>query len=542
MNLEEDMNHPTETFDAVIIGGGFAGIYMLYELRKRGYEAKVFEAADEIGGTWQWNRYPGARCDVESMQYSYSFSDELQQEWHWTERCAPQSEILRYLNHVVNKFDLYKDIQLETRVTNLVYNEDLSQWTIETNHNERIIAKFCIMATGCLSIPKDPRIKGLEQFEGNVYSTGKWPKTTVDFSERRVAVIGTGSSGAQCIPMVAKQASHLYVIQRTPNYVISATTKSIDNEYEKDWKSNYNQRRRYILESQGGMFLDDDNDSSIMNMTDKERFEAGWKKGGFSFYTAFKGRLNDKDISHVISDCFHDKICEIVKDQDVAQALAPYDHLFGSKRPCVSAQYYETFNRDNVTLVDIRSRTIDQITPTGIQIDDEHIEVDDIILATGFDAITGAILNIDIHGRDDKVLRDKWIVRPRTLLGMMIAGFPNLFTITGPGSPIDLSNMIPHIEENVKWIMKSIDYLKMNHLDSIEPTIDAQNFWMDHVDMVARLTTGITDNPRYNRSSIPEKPGVAIRYTGGLQNYLKMCEQVTLNDGYEKFFLLKSSS
>ncbi|UJR11681.1 hypothetical protein I4U23_015862 [Adineta vaga] len=536
-----DVKHSPETIDAVIIGAGFAGLFILRELRERGYSVKVLEAAGEIGGTWHRNRYPGARCDIESMQYSYSFSDELQQEWHWSERFATQPEILRYLNHVAEKFDLFKDIQFQTRVISMVYNEDLSLWAVETNLNDKISAKFCILATGCLSVPRDPDIKGLDQFEGKIYVTSNWPKDDVNFVDHRVAVIGTGSSGAQCIPIIAKQASHVYVFQRTPNYVIPSNNKPFDTDYEENWKANYNERRRQILESSGGIFLDDDKELSIMNMTDKERFELGWAKGGFSFYTAFNGRLNDKDISGIISNLIRDKIREIVQDPVVSEALLPYDHLFGSKRPCVSAQYYETFNRDNVTLVDIRDHGIDEVTTTGIRIYDKQYDVDDIVLAIGFDAITGSMLNIDIRGRSGKTLQEKWAIRPRTLLGMMIAGFPNLFTITGPGSPLDLTNMIPHIEENVKWIIKCIDHLKKHNIYSIEPTINAQNSWMDHVDMIAKQILSSRGDFQNNDSNIPRKSSVYMRYAGGLHNYLKMCDQVAMHD-YEKFFLLKRSS
>jgi cyclohexanone monooxygenase len=525
MNSKEKSNgikHLPDTIDALIVGAGFAGLFMLHELRTRGYSTKVFEAGDGIGGTWYWNRYPGARCDVESVEYSYSFSDELRQQWHWSERFGSQQEILRYLNHVADKFDLRKDIQLETRVTSIIYDEDLSQWMIETNRGDKILAKFCIMATGCLSIPKDPNIKGLDQFKGNIYSTSKWPKDDVSFIGHRVAVIGTGSSGVQCIPIIAKQAAHLYVFQRTPNFVLPSNDDPIDIEYKED-------------------LLDCNNSSSTMNITDKERYEALWKKGALSFLALFKGKLNDKAANEVLSNFIRAKIRETVKDPIVAEALLPYDHFFGVKRPCVGRQYYETFNRDNVTLVDMRNKNIDEITVTGIQIGDKHYEVDDIVLALGFDAITGAMQNIDIRGRSGKMLREKWAIKPRTLLGMMIAGFPNLFTISGAGSPVDLGNMIPLIEENVKWITKCIDYLTKHHIDSIEPTINAQNDWMDHVELTASQTLYATSNSWYNGSNIPGKPRVFMPYVGGFYNYLKMCERVTIND-YKNFFLLKQSS
>lgn len=514
-----------ETTDAVIVGAGFAGLFMLHELRTRGYSVRVFEAGDDIGGTWHWNRYPGARCDVESTQYSYSFSDELQQQWKWSERFATQKEILRYLNHVADKFDLRNNIQLETRVTSIVYDEDLSQWTISTNRGDPIVAKFCIMATGCLSIPKDPNIEGLDQFKGKVYSTSKWPKEEVSFIDRRVAVIGTGSSGVQCIPVIAKQAAHLYVFQRTPNFVLPLRDDPVDTDHE-------------VVKFDESLLSDDHSDPSITNIIDEERYEAAWEKGVLSFLALFKGKLNDKATNEVISNFIRTKIRETVKDPVVAQALLPYDHFFGVKRPCVGLQYYETFNRDNVTLVDIRNASIDEITSTGIRIGDKNYDVDDIVLALGFDAITGAMNNIDIRGRSGKILRERWTIRPRTLLGMTIAGFPNLFTITGPGSPVDIGNMIPHIEENVKWITKCIEHLKEHHINSIEPTIDAQNHWMDHVDAVASQTLYVTSNSWYNGSNIPGKPRFFMPYVGGFYRYLTMCELVTKND-YKNFFLLK---
>ncbi|CAF0991722.1 unnamed protein product [Adineta ricciae] len=543
MNMQQNTNGVTrgsDAFDVVIVGSGFAGLFMLHELRKRGYSTKVYEAADEIGGTWNLNRYPGARCDIESMQYSYSFSDELQQDWHWSERFARQPEILRYLNHVADKFDLNKDIQLNARVTSMVYNENQSKWTITTDHNNRVSAKYCVMATGCLSVARDPKIAGLDQFKGNVYRTTNWPKNDVSFIGRRVAVIGTGASGVQCIPMIAKQAAHLYVIQRTPNFVIPTDTKPVDAEYEKDWKSNYNQRRSQMLQSPGGIFYDYDDDALRVNMTDRERFEIAWQRGGLSFFTAFKGRLTDNTIKQTITCLIHEKIREIVRDPVLAAALLPYDHLFGTKRPCVAGEYYDTFNLKNVTLVDIRHTTIDKITAKGILIDNKLYEIDDLVLATGFDAVIGSLLNIDIQGRSKQTLREKWSIRPRTLLGIMIADFPNLFTITGPGSPINLSNMIPHIEENVKWIIKCIDYLNTHNIDSIEAKIDGQNAWMDHVDLVASQLSYSADSFAGNDSNILIKPSSCMRYAGGLHNYLNMCEKVTAN-GYEKFFLLKRS-
>ena len=403
--------------------------------------------------------------------------------------------------------------------------------------HDRTAAKFCIMATGCLSVPKDPNIKGLDRFKGNIYCTSRWPKEDVNFSGHRVAVIDTGSSGVQCIPIVANQADHLYVFQRTPNFVLPLN----DNLVEEDQNSKDNQHSHETFKAGDSLLSDNGSGSSTMNIADEEQYEAAWKKGVLSFLTLFRGKLNDKATNEVISNFIRAKIREIVKEPVVAEALLPYDHFFGVKRSCVGLHYYETFNRDNVTLVDIHNASIDEVTPTGIRVGDKHYEVDDIVLALGFDAITGAMHNIDIRGRSGKILRERWEIRPRALLGMMIAGFPNLFTITGPGSPIDIGNMIPYIEENVDWIIKCIEHLTKHHIDSIEPTIDAQNHWMDHVDAVASHTLYVTSNSWYNGSKIPGKPRYFMPYVGGFGRYLYMCDLVTKND-YKDFFLLKESS
>jgi cyclohexanone monooxygenase len=544
MDFQEDVNavnNCPDTIDVVIVGAGFAGLFMLHHLREHGFTAKIFETSGGIGGTWYWNRYPGARCDVESMQYSYSFSEELQQNWHWSERFAAQPEILRYLNHVADKFDLRKDIQLDTRVISAIFDEAVLLWEIKTNRNDRLLAKFCIMATGCLSAPKTPDIKGLDRFEGNIYSTSKWPHENVNFTGRRVAIIGTGPSGVQCIPIITKEASHVYVFQRTPNYCIPSNNGPLDPKEEQRWKSNYAQLRHDMLQTGGALLLDDIKNCSALSVTPKERqevYESAWQKGGHAFILPFNDIFINKEANDTVSNFVKSKIRATVKNPAIARILLPYDHLFGIRRPCRITDYYETFNRDNITLVDLRYRGIDEIQSTAIRVGNKIYEVDDIVLALGFDAFTGALLNIDIRGRSGKTLREKWTEGSRTYLGLMIADFPNLFTITGPGSPSDLANMVPHIEEHVKWITKCLEYLRTHHINMIEPTVEAEDAWVKHVNDVVEDTLFRTAKSLYNGANIPGKPRVFIPYVGGFDIYMEKCEKIAMN-GYEGFRLTK---
>ncbi|UJR18568.1 hypothetical protein I4U23_005475 [Adineta vaga] len=535
-----EINKCLDTIDAVIVGAGFAGLCMLHHLREHGFTAKLFETADGVGGTWHWNRYPGARCDVESMQYSYSFSDELQQNWNWSERFATQPEILRYLNHVADKFDLRKDIQLNTRVISAIFDKTTLRWEIKTDRSDWLSAKFCIMATGCLSVPKTPDIKGLETFTGNIYSTSKWPHENVSFTGRRVAVIGTGPSGIQCIPIITKEADHVYVFQRSPNYSIPLNNTPLDPEEVQQWKSNYDQLRRDILRTSGALLVDSKN-CSALSVTSEERqevYESAWKGGGMSLILPFNDLYINKEANDTVSNFICSKIRATVKNPATARLMLPYDHLFGIKRPCSDIQYYETFNRDNITLVDLRYRGISEIQPTAIRVGNKSYQVDDIVLALGFDAFTGALLNIDIRGHSGKTLREKWINGWRTYLGLMIADFPNLFTITGPGSPSDLANMVPHIEEHVKWITKCLQYLQKHNIKTIDPTIEAEDAWIKHVNDVAESTLFRTAKSWYNGTNIAGKPRVFVPYVGGFDVYMDKCEQIAIND-YEGFCLTK---
>jgi len=524
--------------DAVIVGAGFAGLYSLHRLRGLGLTARVCEAGKGVGGTWYWNRYPGARCDVESMDYSYSFSDELQQEWRWSERYAAQPEILKYINHVADRFDLRRDIQFETRVTSALFDEATSRWTIETDRGDRVSARFCIMATGCLSDAQVPDIKGRESFEGQWYHTGKWPHEGVDFTGRRVGIIGTGSSAIQSIPIIAKQAAHLVVFQRTPNYSMPAQNTPLDPAYERRVKETYADFRRQARESRVGFVVDRSGDSALAVAAEERHreYEKRWSRGGLGFSAAYTDLLTSKEANDTAAEFFRAKIRDIVRDPAVARALTPTDYPLGTKRLCVDTGYYDTFNRDNVTLVDLRKTPIEAIIPRGVRTSEAEYAVDAIVFATGFDAMTGALLNIDIRGRGGRRIQEAWAAGPRTYLGLSIAGFPNFFTITGPGSPSVLSNMIVSIEQHVDWIADCLTYLRQQGHASIEATAEAQEAWVQHVNEVGHMTLYPLAKSWYMGANVPGKPRVFMPYIGGVGVYRQKCDEVAAK-GYEGFAL-----
>jgi len=522
--------------DAVVVGAGFAGLYMLHRLRGLGFSARVFEAGDGVGGTWYWNRYPGARCDVESMDYSYSFSDELQQEWTWSERYAAQPEILRYINHVADRFDLRRDIQLSTRVTSATFDEATGRWTVETDRGDRVWARFCVMATGCLSTTQVPRIPGLEAFRGPRYHTGHWPHEGVDFTGRRVGVIGTGSSAIQSIPIIAEQATHLFVFQRTPNFSIPAHNAPLDREFERRVKAGYAEFRRQARESRVGFVVERSDDSALAVTADERRreYEKRWRRGGLGFTATFADLLINPKANETAAEFCREKIREVVRDPAVAEVLVPQDYPVGTKRMCVDTRYYETFNRPNVTLVDIRRSPIETITPDGLRTRDGAYAFDSLVLATGFDAMTGALLAVDIRGRAGLTLREAWAEGPRTYLGLAIAGFPNLFMITGPGSPSVLSNMIVSIEQHVDWIADCLAYLRARGHATIEATAPAQEGWVSHVNEVGHATLYPRANSWYMGANVPGKPRVFMPYIGGVGAYRQICDGVTAK-GYQGF-------
>ena len=461
-----------ETYDVVVVGAGFAGMYMLHRLRGQGMTARVYEQGDGVGGTWYWNRYPGARCDVESMQYSYSFSEELQQEWDWSERYAPQPEILKYANHVADRFNLRPDIQFNTRVEQRrVRRERPRCGRSRPPTARRSPAKFVVLATGCLSNARMPDIKGLDRFKGKVYHTGHWPHEAVDFTGQRVGVIGTGSSAIQSVPVIAEQASQLTVFQRTANFSIPARNAALTEQERQKFRDNYPEIRRFAREvAQNGIYTEMP-DRGALDDGDNERrakYEARWDRGGLTFMSVYNNLGLDKAANDTAADFVREKIAEIVKDPETAKLLQPNNHPIGSKRICIDTDYFATFNRPNVTLVDIKSNPIEEITANAVRAGGKDYEVDALVLATGFDAMTGSVAKIDIRGRDGQTLNQKWAEGPRTYLGLMSAGFPNLFVITGPGSPSVLSNMIVSIEQHVDWITDCLAYMRDRGLDTME--------------------------------------------------------------------------
>lgn len=531
----------TSDLDAVIVGAGFAGMYMLHRLRQQGLNVRVFETGTGVGGTWYWNRYPGARCDVDSLEYSYQFSEELQQEWNWTEKYAPQGEILDYANHVADRFDLRKDITFNTKVNAAHFDETTGRWTITTDHSsggETITAKYCILATGCLSKPNAPHFDGLETFKGNQYFTSSWPKEGVDFTGRRVGVIGTGSSAIQSIPIMAAQASELTVFQRTPNFSVPAHNQPLDQDYEKKIKADYAGFRARNKEMQSGFGSNlDANEFTAMSVSEGERlaiYEKRWAHGGLPFLGAFEDLIIDKAANDTAANFLRGKIHGIVKDPATAALLSP-DTVAGCKRLCVDTGYFDTYNKDHVALIDVNATPIEGFYEDGIKTSDASFEIDDIVFATGFDAMTGAVLSIDIRGKGGQTLQDKWSAGPVTYLGLGVSGFPNLFTITGPGSPSVLTNMLPSIEQHVEWIADCIASMDEKQVGQIEVTEEAEANWVAEVNEIGELTLFPTCNSWYLGANVPGKPRVFMPYLG-FPEYVKKCNEVVA-DGYAGFTL-----
>ena len=525
-------------FDAVVVGAGFAGLYMLHRLRQAGFRVRVFEAGSGVGGTWYWNRYPGARCDVESMEYSYSFSEDLQQEWNWSERYAGQPEILRYANHVAQRFDLRRDIVFDTRVVKAAFIEADNRWRIETDAGEVVEAAFCIMATGCLSSTNLPDFEGLESFAGETYHTGRWPHEGVDFAGKRTGIVGTGSSAIQAIPIIAEQARHLTVFQRTPNYSIPARNDAIDPNLVREIKAEYPQFRasNYRMPAGFGSKIPQNDAPALADdATDRDaNYAERWQRGGFGFLSAYNDLLLDRQANETAADFVRRRIRATVRDPRVAELLCP-DNVIGCKRPCLDSGYFETYNRANVQLVDVRANPIERITPNGIVVAGNEYPLDCIVLATGFDAMTGAVLNIDIRGRGGLALEEKWSAGPRTYLGLGTVGFPNLFLISGPGSPSVLTNMLCSIEQHVNWIADCLENLRNDGIQAIEATPQAEDAWVEHVNTVADATLYPTCNSWYLGKNIPGKPQVFMPLVG-FPPYVDKCDAVAAN-GYEGFAL-----
>jgi cyclohexanone monooxygenase len=525
--------------EVVIVGAGFAGLYMLHRLRGLGMTARAYEQGGDVGGTWYWNRYPGARCDVESMQYSYSWSDELQQEWDWSERYAPQPEILRYAGHVADRFDLRRDITFNTRVVSAVFDEQTDDWTVTLDSGEQARARFVVLATGCLSNAKMPDLPGLADFKGQVYHTGHWPHEPVDFTGQRVGVIGTGSSAIQSIPIIAEQAKHLTVFQRTPNFSVPARNAPLTEDERKAFRDNYPEIRRRAREEMKNGIVQEVPDRGAHDDPDHVRhakYMDRWTRGGLTFMGAYNNLALDRTANDTAASFIRERIAEIVKDPETARLLQPDDHPVGSKRICVDTDYYATFNRDNVSLVSLRSNPIERITADGVRCGDKDYPLDALVLATGFDAMTGSVAKIDIRGRNGLALNDKWAAGPRTYLGLMSAGFPNLFLVTGPGSPSVLSNMIVAIEQHIDWMSDCLTSMRAQGLTTIEADVTAEDAWVTHVNEVAQGTLYPQANSWYMGANVPGKPRIFMPYIGGVHVYGQKLKDVAAK-GYEGFVM-----
>ena len=533
-----------ENVDAVIVGAGFSGLYLLHRLRKAGFSTRVFErgGGGGVGGTWYWNRYPGARCDVESLQYSYSFDEQLQQEWHWPEKFSAQPDILAYANHVADRFDLKKDIEFNTEVIVGCFDEKSSSWKITTSKEEKVTARFFIMATGCISTTQVPSIKGLNNYKGNTYHTGNWPHEEVNFAGQNIAVIGTGSSGIQSIPVLAEQANNLTVFQRTPNYSIPSQNEPMTNKYEQSWKDVYTARRKEMRYSAHGS-LKDLNNVPALSVDQEQRqqlYSERWAIGGTGFLGSFNDLLTNADANYTAAEFVRQQIKKIVEDQETAEILCPTTYPIGTKRICIDTGYFETYNRKNVKLIDISKRPIQRLVSNGIVANEQLYVFDSIIFATGFDAMTGSLFNVDIKGRKGIALRDKWNAGPKTYLGLMSASFPNLFMITGPGSPSVKSNMIMSIEQHVDLVTDTLLRMRSEGLSVVEPELAAENSWVEHVQEVANKTLFPRANSWYMGANIPGKPRLFMPYIGGVGVYREICEEIVA-DNYRGFKFEKSS-
>ncbi len=524
--------------DAIVVGAGFAGMYMLHKLRRLGLSVRIIEAGDGVGGTWHWNRYPGARVDIQSLEYGYSFDAALENEWRWTERYAGQPELLRYLNHVADRFDLRRDIILNSRVISARFDEGTSRWNVATDQGDHYAARYCIMATGCLSTPKELDFAGVESFTGAIYKTSDWPRDGVDFTGKRVGVIGTGSSAIQSIPIIAQQAAELTVFQRTPNYSVPAHNGRLSAERAEDWLAN-RETNRNQARSEGFAFLNEPTEQLAVETPAEERaveMERRWKIGGFRIGGAYADQGIDPVANSFVAEFVAQKIKETVKDPATADLLTPKTYPFGTKRLCVDSDYYATFNRANVRLIDLQATPIETLTPAGIKTSEADFGLDAIVFATGFDAMTGTLAKIDIRGRGGETLNDKWSAGPRTYLGLMVAGFPNLFTITGPGSPSVLTNMVMAIEQHVEWISDCIAHLESRQQVLIEATSEAEAMWGAHVNEVADMTLYPQANSWYMGANVSGKPRVFMPYVGGFPVYVEACNDVVAK-GYEGFVI-----
>jgi cation diffusion facilitator CzcD-associated flavoprotein CzcO len=530
------------SYDAVVIGAGFAGLYMLHKLREQGLSVHVLEAGGEVGGTWYWNRYPGARTDSESYYYAYSFSPELAQEWNWSERYPSQPELLKYLGHVADRFQLRRDISFNTRLRSAAFDEVENVWRLTTEQGDHVTTTFFVTALGVLSQPNLPPFRGVGNFRGKRYHTAQWPHEPVDFTGQRVGVIGTGSSAIQAIPLIAREASELVVFQRTPNYVVPAQNHPTDPAFERQIKERYSEVFRAAREhwfavplKMAGRIAPDFSPGEQQQI-----FEAGWQKGGFRFlFETFDDIMFSPETNELAAEFIRSKIRKIVEDPEVAELLSPRGYPYGSKRPPVGTEYYETYNLDHVSLVDVHKSPIQEITEDGVRTAEKSYNLDAIVFATGFDVFTGALNAIDIRGRDGRSLHEKWEQGSRAYLGLATSGFPNMFMVTGPGCPF--TNLPVCIEENVEWIAGCIAYAREHGVTVVESTDAADKFWLQQVDETTSQTLvplGENANSWLFGANIEGKHRGPTVYFGGADKYFQICNDVA-RDGYSGFELLR---
>ncbi|WP_280508897.1 flavin-containing monooxygenase [Nocardia cyriacigeorgica] len=530
MNAETPTSVETvpSSVDVVVVGAGIAGLYALHKFRSQGLTVQVFEAADGVGGVWYWNRYPGARCDVESVDYSYSFDEALQQEWNWSEKYATQPEILAYLNHVADRFDLRRDIEFGARVTDAVLDESSLRWEVRTDTGTVVSARFVVLAVGPLSNANTPDIEGLDTFAGPVLHTSQWPHDGVDFTGQRVGVIGTGSSGIQAIPCIAEQAERLHVFQRTPNYSVPAGNLPLDEETRRAQKANYAERRRLSMASGGGS-PHQPHPKSALEVSEQERREAyqkRWELGGVLFSKTFPDQMVTLEANDTARLFWEEKVRAVIDDSEVAELLIPKDHPIGTKRICTDTNYYQTYNRDKVELVNLRATPIERIDAGGVHTTGAYYPLDALVLATGFDAMTGSVAKLNIVGRDGRTLNEAWSDGPKTYLGLGVTGFPNLFNLTGPGSPSVLANMVLHSELHVDWVAGAIDYLDRNGATALEARPDAVEAWVAECAERAARTLMPTANSWYLGANVPGKPRVFMPFVGGFGVYGEIIAEV----------------
>jgi cyclohexanone monooxygenase len=525
--------------DVVVVGAGFSGLYAVYRFRKDGLSVRGFERGSGVGGTWFWNRYPGARCDIESIWYSYSFSEELQQDWTWSHRYATQPEILAYLDHVADRFDLREAFTFNTSVTSAHFDDATHIWTVSTDGGEVLRCRFLIMATGPLSTPIDPHIPGLSEFSGEVVRTGEWPET-IDLTGKRVGILGTGSSGIQSSPIIADQAEHLFVFQRTPQFSIPAWNYAYSEDEMAEIKAGYSQMRKDAWDTVGGIIYErPDHDPLTATPEQREAWlERTWARGGYLMIASYNNVMFNEQVNAMVGEFVKKKIRERIHDETVADRLTP-TYPFAAKRLCVDTDYFEIFNRENVTLVDLRETPISHADSAGIVLKDgSRIDLDVVVLATGFHALTGAILAVDIRGRGGRTIQDKWSGSAGNYLGLTVAGFPNFFMVNGPGSVSVLYNMVPGAEQHIDFVADTIAYMDERGFASIEPEERAEEEWSAHVNEVAEQSVYPQVNTWYMGDNVPGKPREFLAYAGGGPAYFEHFKKAVTDD-YQNFVLRK---